>query len=218
MASSAFPSPSSLPTTVVKWHPITLSDVGPTASVPSVSFTFPEIMVADPLTSVGDAGSAPNNKAAWWPYFQERHKVASLFWVQGHMLNHNVHGPGTPENLVPISGVLNTNMSAMVEEQVKKLVGQGKILRYSVQAHWEGHKSSMGIADAAKHPEAMRKTYGMRGDGNGGTLLWGEQFAPTRLSWELYEYTNWPMKTLKAIALSRYGHDASQWNNHFPNK
>ena len=217
MASIAFPSPS-LPTTVVNWHPITLSDVGPNPLIPSVSFTFPAAMVADPLTSVGDAGSIPNNKAPWWPFFQERHRVDSLFWVQGHMLNHNVHGPGTPENLVPISGVLNTNMSAMVEELVKKLVGQGKILRYVVQAHWEGYMSTSGLADVSKHPATMRATYGMRGDGNGGTLLWGEQFAPTRLSWELYEYTNWHMKTLKPIALSRFGQDASQWNNHFPNK
>jgi|GEM_PF-4503561 len=219
MASVA-PSPlSNLPRTVVNWQPVTLSDIGPDPSkVPIVSFTFPSIMIADPLTSVGDVGSGPDNKAAWWPYFQERHKLDALFWVQGHMLNHNVHGPGVPGNLVPISNTLNTNMSAMVEELVKKMVGQGKILRYVVQAHWEGSKSSSGFADITKHAETMRKTYGMKGVDAGGTLLWGEQFAPTRLSWEVYEYSNWPSKTLTQIALSRFGQNADQWNNHFPNK
>ena len=216
--SSAMVSLSNLPTTVVNWKTVTLSDIGPNASIPQVSFTFPCMMVADPLTSVGDEGSGPDNKASWWPYFQERHKVDALFWVQGHMLNHHVHGPGVPDNLVPISNTLNTNMSSMVEELVKKMVGAGKILRYVVEAYWEGKRSSAGFADVAKHPEAMRAACGMRGDGNGGTLLWGEQFAPTRLSWEVYEYANWPMKTLTPIALSRFGHDASQWNNHFPNK
>jgi hypothetical protein len=132
------------------------------------------------------------------------------------MLNHNVHGPGTPENLVPISNTLNTNMSAMVEELVKKLVSAGRVLRYVVEAHWDG---AGGIfPDPTKHPEAMRRICGIRGLDADGTLLWGEQFAPTRLSWEVYQYTDFMNGVVQPIALSRYGHDATQWNNHFPHK
>jgi hypothetical protein len=78
-------------------------------------------MIANPLTSnPGDyQGSPPNNKADWWPYFQKRHKLTKNFWVQGHLLNDKVHGPGVPENLVPISGTLNTNMEALVESFIK---------------------------------------------------------------------------------------------------
>lgn len=216
MASHPIPPPSSLPPTVLKWTVITLSDIGPNAWTPKVSFTFPRCMEADPLTSVGPKGWEPDGKASWWPYYQERHKLSPLFWVQGHMLNQLVHGRGTPMNLVPISNTLNTNMSAMVEERVKKMVDAGKILRYVVYAHWEGKMSTGGTPHVLEHPEAIRKAYGIKGVDPNGTLLWGEQFAPTRLSWEVYEYTNWPMKTLKQIVLSESGYDRSQWNNHFP--
>jgi hypothetical protein len=174
-------------------------------------------MTADPLTSVGEKGSEPDNKSPWWPHFQVRHKAEALYWVQGHMLNHHVHGKGNTANLVPISNTLNTNMSAMVEELVKKMVDQGKILKYVVQAHWDGYKANDVPTDMLKHPENMRKICGIQGLDPDGKLLWGEQFAPTRLSWAVWEYTNWPLKTLKGIALSRYGgDDASQWNNNFP--
>lgn len=214
-----FGSSSNLPETEVEIRFITLTDISPnTAISPTVSFTFPQMMIADPLTSVGKDGSEPDNRAPWWPYFQQRHRQDIRFWVQGHMLNHNVHGPGIPQNLVPISNTLNTNMSAMVEERVKEKVKAGKILKYVVQAHWEGHRVSAGFYDPWRHPEAMRRACGMLGDGEGGSLLWGEQFAPTRLSWELYEYTNWHTRAYTAIAFSRYGHAADQWNNHFPHR
>jgi hypothetical protein len=39
------------------------------------------------------------------------------------------------------------------------------------------------------HPAKVRQNYGLIR--NGGTLLWGEQFAPTRLSWTVMESLNW---------------------------
>ena len=200
------------PNTSVNSTFISLTDINPTLGT-TVTFRFPKQMVADPLTISGAAGSEPNGKAAWWPYFQQRHSTGP-YWVQGHMLNHNVHGQGVPDNLVPISNALNTNMSAIVEEQVKNLVSQGKILRYVVTAHWEGAGGI--LPDVSKHPEGMRKVYGIQGVDPDGTLLWGEQFAPTRLSWELHEYTDFKNRVVKLVALSRFGQDASQWNNNFP--
>src|SRR5579875_1674626 len=127
-----------LPPTVVSYQYITLSDKSPDPTkFADLSFTLPLCMIADPLTSVGPAGSGPDNKSPWWPIFQSRHTIGPLFWVQGHMLNHNVHGPGTTANLVPISNTLNTNMRAMVEEEVKKRVAKGEVLRYVVNAHCE---------------------------------------------------------------------------------
>jgi len=214
----ATPVVSALPKTVVSTTFITLGDVNTLLATPAtVSFTFPWVMTADPLTSVGDPGSEPDNKSPWWPYFKVRHS-GGLYWVQGHMLNHHVHGPGTTSNLVPISNTLNTNMSAMVEELVKKMVDQGKILRYVVRAHWDGYKATDVPFDMEQHPAAMRKICGIAGVDPDGDLVWGEQFAPSRLSWEVWEYTNWLSKTLQPIALSRYGGDASQWMNNFPGK
>lgn len=195
------------------FQPITLTDVHPTQGV--ISFTFPRKMVADPLSSLGIAGSQPDNNAAWWPYFKERHKREFPYWVQGHMLNHHVHGEGKPHNLVPISHTLNTNMSAMIETEVKKRVKRGQVLRYVVEAHWEASRVlGTSAVNVIAHPAAMRRTCGIKGIDPGGDLLWGEQFAPTRLSWTLQERT--PMGLYVDVKLDERWRDPSQWYNTFP--
>jgi hypothetical protein len=236
-----------LPKTKVYWQMIALSDRDPN-SKQWTTFVFPRKMIAWPLTTEGPAGSGPNNKAAWWPYFQQRHKIQNNYWVQGHMLNDNIHGPGEPKNLVPITGTLNTNMLGIVERFVKDAVSKGAVLYYEVEAHWEGatplelsdsskkasfprlmselaqqgkaaiqsEDAAIRSSDAIKfpnrkvpkvtfenpfagatftpttemiHPAKVRQTCGLIADG--GSLLWGEQFAPTRLSWRVRQSTNW---------------------------
>lgn len=122
------------------------------------------------------------------------------------MLNDNIWGPGDPRNLVPISNTLNTNMLNLVEKEVKGAVKAGKMLKYVVVANWD------------QTPAKTREVYGLVADG--GSLNWGEQFAPTRLSWELYELNFCPItKTLLSSPLSHgspWYDDPSQWMNHFP--
>ena len=170
------------PETRVVWTPITLEDTHP-KTAERLQFTFPRKMEAFLTTTppTGFRGSAPDGKAAWWPYFQQRHQLHGSFWVQGHMLNDNVYGPGVPGNLVPICSYLNTTMEALVEGVVKQLLGQGKALQYVVEAHWEG-----GGSNPQNHPRATRQAYGLIDVDDDGTLYWGEQFAPTRLSWALW--------------------------------
>jgi len=198
------------PATVVTWSTTTLTDQHPTLG--QLQFTFPYRMEANPLTDVAPndptiRGSQPDNKALWWPFFRERHKTGPLFWVQGHLLNDNVWGPGDPRNLIPISNTLNTNMLNLVEATVKKSVDQGKVLKYVVNVHWD------------QTPAKTREVYGLVPD-HSGSLNWGEQFAPTRLSWELYELNVCPItKTLLSTVLqhgSAWFSDTSQWMNHFP--
>jgi hypothetical protein len=175
-----------VPPTQVFWEPITLEDTHPVTGE-KTSFTFSRKMSATPLSTNGGSlkGSAPDGKAPWWPLFQQRHKAENggkLWWVQGHLLNDNVHGPGEPRNLLPISGVLNTNMEALVEGGVKRMVLGGQPVIFVVEAHWEGAASRKdGNTGAQFHPQEMRRTYGIKGIDDGGSLLWGEQFAPTRL-------------------------------------
>ena len=236
-----------LPKTKVYWDMITLSDRDPVSKA-WTTFTFPRRMIAWPLSSEGPAGWGPDNRAAWWPSFQARHQIRNNYWVQGHLLNDNIHGPGEPRNLVPITGTLNTNMLGIVERFVKDAVSKGKVVYYEVEAHWEGatamelsessqkktfpklfaemaHEVNTAVlaeqtaqqqSDAQRfpnrkvpkvrfenpfsgatatptremlHPAKVRQNYGLRRDG--GTLLWGEQFAPTRLSWIIRESANW---------------------------
>jgi hypothetical protein len=197
------------PATIVTWTSVTLSDQHPTLG--KLQFTFPRKMEANPLTDVAPTdptirGSQPDNTALWWPNFQVRHQSGPLFWVQGHMLNDNIWGPGNPRNLVPISNTLNTNMLNLVEKEVKQAVKAGKMLKYVVEANWD------------QTPAKTREVYGLVADG--GSLNWGEQFAPTRLSWELYELNFCPItKTLLSSPLSHgspWYDDPSQWMNHFP--
>jgi hypothetical protein len=198
------------PATHVNWYTTTLDDTHPTLG--KLSFTVPwrmdcmltDVAPKDPTIR----GRGPDNTALWWPYFKKRHKVPkfSTFWVQGHLLNDNVWGPGDPRNLLPISNALNTNMLNLVEVAVKKYVNQGKILRYVVQGHWD------------QTPAKTREVFGLVDD-NTGSLLWGEQFAPTRLSWEIYELGLDPLgKLLQSPLLhgSDWYSDKSQWNNNFP--
>ena len=130
-----------------------------------------------------------------------------MFWVQGHLLNDNIWGPGTPRNLVPISGALNTNMLNLVEVEVKKRAAKGDVLRYIVQAHWD------------ITPTKIRESFGLVADGTG-SLNWGEQFAPTRLSWELYKINIDPLTKIVASTPLEHGSawysDTSQWMNHYP--
>ena len=197
------------PATNVKWKFIVLTDTHPTHG--TLSFTMPYEMEANPLSNVASLdptirGSRPDNKALWWPYFQKRHTTGPLFWVQGHLLNDNIWGPGDPRNLLPISNTLNTNMLNLVEKAVKTAVGKGLIVRYVVRAHWD------------ISPTRIRETWGLVEEG--GSLNWGEQFAPTRLSWELYELNICPNTKILLSSPLKHGSawfdDTSQWMNHFP--
>lgn len=266
------PTVSGLPKTKVYYRNITLSDYN-TAQNRWESYWFPRKMVAFPLTKEGREGYGPKNtlaeSPAWWPLFQERHKIEPDWWVRGHLLNDNVHGPGGKENLVPISKPLNTNMLNAVEVYVKNQIASGKILRYTVEAHWEActqqqyvlfmeqvmqqyqnqeaakasgvapppspalaryalqdvatkqyqETEQLTVADYIKtkhtgqkkgkiewppvswsremlHPWIMRQM-------DDGKLLWGEQFAPSRLSWTVEECTFFDADPNKCIFISR---------------
>jgi hypothetical protein len=198
------------PATNVVWRYVTLTDNHP--KLGQLSFTLPYEMEANPLSDVPSVdptirGSGPDDKALWWPYFQKRHKSGPLFWVQGHLLNDNIWGPGDPRNLVPISNTLNTNMLNLVEKAVKTAVGNGLIVKYVVRVHW------------AQTPAKTREAFGLVDDGTG-SLNWGEQFAPTHLSWELYQFNLCPHTGVLLSSPLKHGSawysDPTQWMNHFP--
>ena len=71
------------------------------------------------------------------------------------------------------------------------------------------------------HPPKVRQT--CEGMGGGGGLLWGEQFAPTRLSWKIMESTNWAAAadwSVNSHAMTDLGASwqirSDDWNNNFP--
>jgi hypothetical protein len=151
---------------------------------------FPRMVEAFPLTVNGPPGSAPNGKATWWTqYFNTKTLAHSKrAWVQGHLLNHHIHGVGEPANLVPITDQLNRIMEKWAESVVKnEILKKGKILRYRVTVNWSaGARSGSGhdwMGSATRHPAAMHQAFG---DG----IKDGECLAPTSLEW-LASYIHW---------------------------
>jgi hypothetical protein len=150
---------------------------------PLTAHTFTRRMLAFPLTINGPRGSEPDGKASWWTsYFNTKATGhAKRAWVQGHLLNHHIHGPGVAENLVPITDQLNRIMEKWAEKVVKDMVlAKGYILKYQVTADWRcGMNVGKGAdwqGNASKHAQAMHGSFD--------SLQKGECLAPTSLQWE----------------------------------
>jgi hypothetical protein len=72
----------------------------------------------------------PGNNAGYEP---QTERWGNL--VQGHLLNHHLHGPAESKNLLPMSNSLNTDMEKKIESAAKKMVlEENKVVRYQVWA------------------------------------------------------------------------------------
>ncbi|NEO44500.1 MAG: DUF4157 domain-containing protein [Moorea sp. SIO4A3] len=99
-----------------------------------------ESMLAEPLSvnPGGLSGSEPHQESALWLKVKQRKGK----YIRGHLLNHHVHGPGSNNNLTPITGTLNTNMETKVESKVKHLVlGENEVVSYRVNVVYGEHSS-----------------------------------------------------------------------------
>jgi len=106
-----------------------------------------EEMVASPLSLEpgGNAGSQPFEESKLWLAVNRR----PMTYVQGHLLNHHVHGPGNKDNLVPITRSANTQMEASFETHVKKAVlSERKVVEYIVKVKFTPPKPKRNALDA----------------------------------------------------------------------
>ncbi|MCI5135959.1 MAG: hypothetical protein D3920_13020 [Candidatus Electrothrix sp. AW2] len=107
-------------------------------------------MVAKPLTMLPAKqaeykGSRPDGKSMWW---KDIRKHRPGVYVQGHLLNDNIHGPGIAKNLAPITGKFNNpTMLNAIEKNVKKTVSSKKVVEYDVQVSYKSESQS-------SHPNA----------------------------------------------------------------
>lgn len=88
-------------------------------------------------------GSAPKDYAPIWENLADlgsglNKKVRKDWYVQGHLLNHNLGGPGMRFNLTPITKQANNNHKTEVETGIKTKVKEGLVLYYVVtpKAAW----------------------------------------------------------------------------------
>jgi DNA/RNA non-specific endonuclease len=103
-------------------------------------------MKATVLSRKNRAGSRPQDKPTIWLKARRR---TNDFYVQGHLLNEDLGGPGRAYNLTPISNHdANTKHYSNVESKIKPLVLRSpyQVIRYHV------------IAVYGKHPKRAFKT------------------------------------------------------------
>jgi hypothetical protein len=83
-------------------------------------------------------GSEPADKAPIWEKLAGlgagmSTKIRKDWYVQGHLLNHNLGGPGKRYNLTPITKDANNEHKSQVETGLKEAVtDQGKVVYYRV--------------------------------------------------------------------------------------
>jgi len=95
-------------------------------------------MVADPLgDDIKDEGSEPRSNAlseVKSKLITDPNQRARSKYIKGHLLNHHIGGPGTAENMYPITGQANKKHNTKVEETVKDWVlNKHYWVYYSVQ-------------------------------------------------------------------------------------
>jgi hypothetical protein len=91
-------------------------------------------MIAQKLTTKGDAGSIPTaRKHTVFDKLLKRRLGGSSYYIRGHLLNHNVHGPGKWENMTPLSKTGNRFHESVAESKVKAAVKSGAIVEYKVK-------------------------------------------------------------------------------------
>lgn len=91
-------------------------------------------MTASVLTKKGPAGSEPSQRShAFYDKLTKRKNGGSSYYIRGHLLNHNTHGPGSWENMTPLSREGNSAHESSVESLVKAAVQSGAIVFYSVE-------------------------------------------------------------------------------------
>lgn len=97
---------------------------------------------ASVLSAVHPKGDPPGDNAQIWDQLKDLGRsqgrsVRGSHYVQGHLLNHNLGGPGLRFNLTPITKQANNKHKSLVETKLKEEVNQrknGKVIYYKVTA------------------------------------------------------------------------------------
>jgi hypothetical protein len=146
---------------------------------------FCEKIVMEPLSLLPRddkiRGGPPEEETQLW---RDLTNIAG--YKRGHMLSEHIHGPGTNDNLVPISTAFNSTMREGVEKAAKEAVNsQNKVVRFEAEAvDWGQFPGAFGFPDEKKLPnkfhfkltkmqKAMAGTGSQRADWNDtGTVLY----------------------------------------------
>ena len=118
-------------------------DVKDTASLVTYKEVRPEDdggngAIASVLTPSHPPGTEPADEPRIWKSLGSL--VGKKYYVQGHLLNENLGGPGRRFNLTPINKKANADHLSMIERTVKKAVNiDKKIMSYNVDVVYGSH-------------------------------------------------------------------------------
>ena len=94
-------------------------------------------MHADVLLDQDDLGGS-EPKTGTWPSWWATHGPSNTnYWVRGHLLNHNLGGPGERRNLTPITKKCNSQHHALVESLCKTASDNGWHIDYWVDVLYD---------------------------------------------------------------------------------
>ena len=88
------------------------------------------------LSREGEPGSPPKETNPVYQALFLRKEGNRSYYVRGHMLNDNIHGPGVLKNLTPLSQKGNKNHLEAAEKAVKIAVKSGAVVRYTIAAKY----------------------------------------------------------------------------------
>lgn len=113
-------------------------------------------MVASPLSinPGSHAGSVPRDESPLWTEVNRRPRK----YIRGHLLNHNLHGPGTFQNMTPIPGGDNSRMEPLERRVKDAVLEKNLVVSYSVVAEYRGHANRVHLPDEEHIPTAIRLT------------------------------------------------------------
>ena len=124
--------------------PITAELLGIKGDLPVSEITYSTIsigggtmgqkMTASLLTKEGEKGSTPSGDHPAFTTLLKRRDGGRSYYIRGHLLNDNIHGPGKWKNMTILSQAGNKNHLRSAEEPVKKAVLSGAVVSYSVEA------------------------------------------------------------------------------------
>ena len=114
-------------------------------------------MSVAPLTVVGPKGSSPSEVSDNWNTLALRKGESgkATYYIRGHLLNDNTHGPGKMFNMTPLTRKANHEHSDEVEEKVKAAVFAGQTMRYEVEAR---NKLGQNPAYNPHDPDPVRQS------------------------------------------------------------
>lgn len=100
----------------------------------------------------GIKGSQPKDAPnAVWDVLKKRKKGNGTYYIRGHLLNDNIFGPGTWDNMAPIPGSFNTGeMEPVIESQAKKAVQSGGTIDFNLSFNFGRAKSVTKPNDSAE--------------------------------------------------------------------